>query len=99
MIKKSLFLISLCVPILSGCNTSKHSYHAMDHHKNSNVVEVERSHKVIRRHEPLITPYPGPLVSSDSPKLTHNYKHKHRHKHKKHIREINEQQPDYYTQH
>ncbi|HJD67650.1 MAG TPA: hypothetical protein LFV66_04295 [Rickettsia endosymbiont of Bembidion lapponicum] len=85
MVKKSLFLILLCIPILSGCKCSKHHHekHQYNEHKKTECGNPPPS--CVHRHEALVTPYPGPLVSNDCPKesVGHYSKH-HKRYHKKH---------------
>ncbi|GAA5253092.1 hypothetical protein [Candidatus Rickettsia kedanie] len=86
MVKKLLFLILLCIPILSGCKGSKHhnAKHQYNEYKKTECGNPPSP--CVYRHEPLVTPYTGPLVSIDCPKESlggHHSKH-HGKYHKQH---------------
>lgn len=82
MFKKSLFLILICIPILSGCKCSKH-HHVKRQYNEYKKTECSNSTPSCVHHEALVTPYPGPLVSIDCPKESlghHSKNHKKYHK-------------------
>nr|WP_015060351.1 hypothetical protein [Rickettsia felis]ADD74131.1 unknown [Rickettsia felis] len=84
MVKKPLFLILLCIPILSGCKCSKH-HNAKHQYNEYSKTACGNPPPPCVHHEALVTPYSGPLVSIDCPKesLGHHSKHYKKH-HKKH---------------
>jgi len=82
MVKKSLFLILLCIPVLSGCKCSKH-HHAKHRYHEPKRIECDTPPPCVHRSEPLVTPYPGPLVSNDCPKSSSDRHPKHHKKYSK----------------
>lgn len=64
--------------MLSGCKCSKH--HHAQYQYNNEYKKTECGNPpppCTHYHEPLVTPYPGPLVSIDCPKESLSYHSKH----------------------